>query len=417
MAEKSLSIEDLWDLVAGGAALSTGGGGVGPTREQFERVVKPVYEGGFRPRLIDVADLADDDAVYLGAGAGGGVRLEEKQKWLLNPGWGARWHPEYDPTRWVQARLRELEFLYPIPSWSKIPDRDWGPDVAETRLKELIGKPPAAYVPFEVGPNVFQQLLNATRKDKPVVDADVAGYRAVPEFSLCSLAVYGAPIAPVVFATAWGDLIVYERVLNWQRLEDITRQLAVACGGGVPGWMAVEGRLLKRAAVAGALSKAMAVGRAIRMARERGEDPVAGAARAAGGYVLFRGRVIAQLNEDKGAFIWGEIRLEGTGAFEGRWFKIWYKNENHMSWLDGRPFVMSPDLITVLDAESGFGLSNFAPWEWRWGREVAVLGVPCAPVWRTELGLRIFHPWRWGFACDYVPIEERLKEFGYEKVV
>jgi DUF917 family protein len=333
------------------------------------------------------------------------VRREEKETWLSSPGWGARSRPGYDQTAWINARLDELDYLYPLSSWSERPGPGWR-EMAEDRLRQALGREATAYMPFEIGPRVYQTVLDAASKGKPAVDADGAGYRAVPEVSLSPLNVTEARIGPVVLATGWGDLMLIEKVLNWQRLEDISRHVAVASGGGVSGMMAFSGETIRAGAVAGTISKAQSVGRAIRAARDAGRDPVAAAAEAAGGYVLFRGRVLAQLNEEKGAFIWGDERLEGTGDFAGHSFRIWYKNENHMSWLDGRPYVMSPDAVTVLDAETGQGLSNFAGGDWFWGREVGVIGVPCAPIWRTERGLRIFHPWRWGFACDYRPIEE-----------
>ncbi|HUY99519.1 MAG TPA: DUF917 domain-containing protein [Thermomicrobiaceae bacterium] len=405
MATRTLDAADLWDISVGGGALATGGGGVGPTREQFDATVGPRLAQGDQPRLIDAADLPDDELVYLSAGVGGGVRREEKERWLANPGWGARSRPGFDQTAWINARLDELEELYPSCSWSERPGPDWHA-VAEDRLRAALGRESFAYMPFEIGPRVYTTVLDAASKGKPTVDADLAGYRAVPEVSMASLNVHQARIGPVVLATAWGDLVVLEKVLNWQRLEDLSRHVAVSCGGGVGGMMAFPGAVVRAGAVAGTISKAMHVGRAIREATAAGRDPVAAAAEAAGGHVLFRGRVLAQLNEDKGSFIWGDERLEGTGDYAGHTFRVWYKNENHMSWLDGRPHVMSPDLVTVLDAATGHGLSNFAPGDWGYGREVGVIGVPCAPVWRTERGLRIFHPARWGFACEYRPIED-----------
>jgi DUF917 family protein len=400
-----LDATDLWDMVVGGSALATGGGGVGPTRAQFDSIVEPALAEGIKPTLVDAADLPDDGLVYIAAGVGGGVRREEKERWLSSPGWEARWSPGFDATAWLHAQLDDLEYLYPSCAWSERPGMDWR-SIPEHRLQGILGHESHAYMPFELGPNIYMTLLDAAGKGKPVVDGDTAGYRAVPEVSLCSLNVHEARIGPVVLATPWGDELVLEKVLNWQRLEDICRHVAVSCGGGVSGMIAFRGSVIRDGIVSGSLSKALAVGRAIREARASGRDPIDAAADAAGGYVLFRGRVLARVNEDKGAFIWGDERLEGTGAFAGQRFKIWYKNENHMSWLDGRPFVMSPDLVTVLDAETGYGLSNFDANAWSWGRDVAVLGVPCDPVWRTERGQRIFHPWRWGFACDYTPIEE-----------
>lgn len=404
MELRPVGVDDLWDMVLGGGALATGGGGVGPTREEFDAQVGPALESGLRPALVQASEVPRDGLVYMGVGVGGGVRREEKEVWLANPGWAARSRAGFDHPSWIRARLRENEWLYPSCTWSEPPDAD-PLGLAERRLEEMVGSASVADIPFEIGPRVYATLLRSAGRGRPVVDADTAGYRAVPEVSLSSLNVAEVPITPAVLATAWGDLLVLEKVLNWQRYEDLARHVAVSCGGGVSGMAAFRGDAIDGGAVHGSISKAIEVGRAIREAVDAGRDAGEAAARAAGGRVLFRGKVLAQLNEDKGAFIWGDERLEGTGDFAGHTFRVWYKNENHMTWLDGRPYVMSPDLVTVLDAATGRGLSNFAAGDWTWGREVAVLGVPCAPVWRTERGARIFNPLRWGFACEYTSID------------
>jgi DUF917 family protein len=409
MATLELTKEDLWDLSVGGSVFSTGGGGAGPTREQFDTMVDAALATGVTPRLITVDEVPDDAVVFMGTGAGGGVTREEKEKWLSGPGWRARFLPGYNQNEFVRARIRELEHLYPLCDWSEVPGADWM-GAAEKRLTELVGKEPFAYLAFEIGPNAFNSVLTAAARGKALVDGDTAGHRAVPETSQNALNIIGAPLTPVVLTTAWGDLIVYEKLLSYQRMEDMNRALAATSGGSVSAQAAVSGATLKRGGVvAGTFSRARRVGRAVREALAAGRDPVDAAVAAAEGYLLFRGRILAQVNEDKHAFIWGDEYFEGTGAYRGHTFRIWYKNENHMSWLDGKPYVMSPDIITVLDARTGIGLSNFATWDWTWGREVAVVGIPCAPMWRTERGLRIFHPQRWGFACEYIPIEEAVR--------
>jgi DUF917 family protein len=405
-----LNKEDMWDMVVGGSAIATGGGGTGPTRKQFDAYVDPVLERGVKPTLVDPSELRDDQTVYMGVGAGGGVRAADRERYL-SPGMGAWWRRDIDPVAWVRDELNRQDYLYPLGDWAEIPGSDWTA-VAERRMAELYGSAAEAQLPFEIGPNVFRQMLAAAENSLPLVDADIAGYRAVPEVSLSSFNIHGVPAQPVLFSSAWGDIIHLEQTVSWQRMEDIGRHLAIVSGGGVRGLMAFDGRTVREKSFNGTVSKARNVGRAIRAARERGQDVAEAAAREAGGHVLFRGIVQARINEDHTAFIWGTERILGTGDWHGQTFRIWYKNENHMTWIGDRPFVMSPDLVTVVDAETGYGLSNFDANAWDYGREVAVLGVPCDPLWRTERGLRIFHPWRWGFACDYTPIEDAIAAAG-----
>ena len=406
MAVRILDKEDLWDLVIGGSAISTGGGGSGPTREQFDAYVDPILERGVQPALLDPGELDDDATVYMGVGAGGGVRRADRERYL-SPGMASWWRSDIDPVQWVRDRLEEYGNLWPLGGWADPPDENWN-QVVDQRMLELHGRGADAYIPFEIGPNVFRQMLAAGESGKPLVDADTAGYRAVPEVSLCSFNIHDVPAQPVLFASAWGDMIVLEQVVSWQRMEDIGRHLAVVSGGGVRGMMAFDGATVREKTFTGTVSKALGIGRAIRAAREQGTDVADAVAGTTNGHVLFRGTILARLNEDHTAFIWGTERIIGTGDWAGQTFKIWYKNENHMSWIGDEPYVMSPDLVTVIDAETGYGLSNFDDPAWDYGREVAVLGVPCHPLWRSERGLRIFHPWRWGFACDYTSIEDAV---------
>ena len=358
--------------------------------------------------LLDPERIDDDATIYMAIGAGGGVRRVDRERYLL-PGIGAAWRGDIDRQKWVRDQLHEIDRLYPIGSWADI-EGAVSKDPTPARLAELCGANAEAYLPFEIGPNVFRQMLAVAQLGLPLVDADVAGHRAVPEISLSSLNIHDVPAEPIVFSSSWGDLMVLEKSISWQRTEDIGRHLAVVSGGGARALMALPGETVRTKTFNHTVSKARAIGQAIRAARERGEDAVEAAAAATNGYVLFRGTVVTRLNEDDTAFIWGTERIAGTGDWAGQTFKIWYKNENHMTWINDRPFVMSPDIITVVDAETGYGLSNFDGPAWDYGREVAVLGVPCDPLWRTERGLRIFHPVRWGFACDYTPIEEAVSQ-------
>lgn len=39
----------------------------------------------------------------------------------------------------------------------------------------------------------------------------------------------------------------------------------------------------------------------------------------------------------------GTHEFEGEGEFAGHRYKVWFKNENHVTWFDGRPHVTTPD--------------------------------------------------------------------------
>ncbi|MFQ5886918.1 MAG: DUF917 domain-containing protein, partial [Anaerolineae bacterium] len=90
-------------------------------------------------------------------------------------------------------------------------------------------------------------------------------------------------------------------------------------------------------------------------------------------------------------------------------FKIWYRNEYHVSWRDDKPFVTSPDSLIMVDLKTGEPATSY---DFSVGDQVAVVGRKAHEVHRTKGGIEVLGPRHFGFDLDYVPIEERLKEFG-----
>ena len=304
--------------------------------------------------------------------------------------------------------IKEMERIYPLPSWAEIPDDVWLM-MPHKRMVELKGKEPFAYMPFEIGPNNYREFVRATTLGIPVVDADNAGYRAVPEVSLATLNVANAPIALAITCTSWGDMALFEKFLSWQRAEDLIRHLAITSGGGCAGMLCFSGQWIKRGVVEGTLSLSMKVGKAIIDAREEKRDPVEAIIKTAKGYNLFEGNIAAYTNEGKGAFTWSNAWIKGTGDYEGKTYQLWYKNENQISWINDKPYVTCPDPFTVVDSETGEGLSNFTPESWIQGRKVTVWGMKSASLWRTARGLKIFNPQHFGYDIKYRPIEKVVK--------
>ncbi|MGH2548532.1 MAG: DUF917 family protein, partial [Thermomicrobiales bacterium] len=70
-----------------------------------------------------------------------------------------------------------------------------------------------------------------------------------------------------------------------------------------------------------------------------------------------------------------------------------------------RVLITTPDLITMLDAETGHPITTE---ELRYGFRVAVLAIPCDPRWRSEEGLRLAGPRYFGYDVDYLPFDQRI---------
>ena len=90
-------------------------------------------------------------------------------------------------------------------------------------------------------------------------------------------------------------------------------------------------------------------------------------------------------------------------------YKVFVKNENIISWLDGKPDVMPPDLICNLDPKTGDTVFAQGLGAYPMNADVAMVGIPISKMWRTPKGIEVLGPRHFGFDLDFVPLEQTLK--------
>jgi DUF917 family protein len=280
-------------------------------------------------------------------------------------------------------------------------------------LEESAGVTIQAIIPGEVGAsNVPNAMAAASELGVPVVDGDYVGGRAVPEVSMTIPEINGVPICPFAFVTRWGDVVILKDTVSSAMADRIGRMLNLASFGmmGISFYLMRLGEA-KNVLAAGTMTEALRVGRAIREARQENSDPVKAAAEKVNGWLLFEGKIVSSeiADEQSYGFGVGTHRLEGLGGHEGHSFKVWYKNEYHISWLDGSPFVTSPDCLILVHQESGEPALSF---DFSEGDRVAVIGRMAHRLHRTKEGVAALGPRRFGFDLDYVPIETRMEMPG-----
>jgi DUF917 family protein len=182
------------------------------------------------------------------------------------------------------------------------------------------------------------------------------------------------------------------------------KMLSVATFGLVGGaGMLMRGKEMKEVAIHNTLSECMLVGQTIRKAVESKKDPAEAVAKAANGWVLFSGKVVKKQWEDKEGYLWGTNTIEGYDKFKGHTFKVFYKNENHITWLDDKPYVTSPDIVEVIRKDTGEPITNTNIKE---GDVVSVLGLRGRKAFETPKGLQVLGPRNFGFDLEHVPIEK-----------
>ncbi|MFB0543395.1 MAG: DUF917 domain-containing protein [Candidatus Bathyarchaeia archaeon] len=376
---RTLSKEDLENYIIGSGILGCGGGGGAGGGLSY---IEDALEKGLKFQLADISELPKDKRLCTISGVGGGVSKEDRE----------RVAPYYQMVPRTGDRAQRLRKV-------------------DKELSEYIGEEIHSYIPSETGPGngVMPIYMNAIL-GKPSVDGDGCG-RAKPEIGISLMHAAGIPIAPIVMVTPFEETVIVKTAVDDYRGEDITRFVAVASGGGVTAARCpARVEEYERGIARGQVTRCMRIGAAIRKAREMGGDPVEAFREEAKAYKIFEGRVLSFEMEGRGGFNWGNWHVEGTGEFDGKRLRVWLKNENLVSWLDGEPYVLCPDLICIVDPETCEGLSNFTRGEGYTGKSVVVFGIRAIEQWRTPKGIEIFGPKHFGFDIEYQPIENIMEK-------
>lgn len=236
----------------------------------------------------------------------------------------------------------------------------------------------------------------------PLVDADGMG-RAFPELQMVLPTLVGVPTTPMAVADEKGNAALLRTIDNrWA--ERIARSTTIDMGcSAMTAQYVLRGHQLHDAFVPGTLSLAEHVGRLVRETRAAHRDPVSAVVDALHGCPLFTGKVADVSRRTTGGFARGSARIDGTGPDDGAVFELDFQNEHLVARRDGRVVASVPDLICVLEADSGEPVTTEGL---RYGFRVRVLGVPCDPRWRTPAGLELAGPRYFGYDHTYVPVEE-----------
>jgi DUF917 family protein len=369
---RKLTQQDLYDIILGCTVLGTGGGG---DPEQGKQLIQKDIQAGREFKIINLDDVPDDALIGSPYMCGSiSPTTEEEEKRYANL-------PRKDETEGY---------------------------IAFKALQEYLGEKFYAALSTELGGfNTVVALTVAANAGIPIVDADPAG-RSVPELQHSTFFMNKVSITPLAAANQFGDVVILKEAVNDFRAEAIVRSIAVVSKNSVgvtdhP----VRGDVLKKSVIPGAISYAEIIGRALRQAQESGGDPSESIAKAGKGYKLFEGEVSDFDWATKDGFTIGEVAIDGNHDYAGKDLKIWFKNENIISWKNGKVFVTVPDLMVVLDKSSSLPVTNpnFAK-----GMEVSVIGLPAPGAWRVPEGIASFGPRHFGYDYDYVPIEDVVKK-------
>lgn len=352
---RTVHADDMEDIATGGAILGTGGGGdpyVGKLMaQQAIRAHGPV-------RIVDVQELADDALVVPVCMMGAPTVMTEKL-------------PQGDE---LMNAFRALE--------------------------AVLGRKIDAVLCGEAGGvNSTTPFVVAAASGLPLIDGDGMG-RAYPELQMVTFTMHGVSATPMVLCDDKGNSLVLDTVSNaWT--ERLARAATVEMGGSaLLAFYPMSGAVAKKAVVAGTLTLCAELGQALRQAKAEHRDPVEAIIAKLGAEVLFTGRVKDVDRRTEGGFARGTARFEGLEAWKGHTFRLDFQNEFLMAERDGKIVCTTPDLITLLDADSGAPVTADSL---RYGLRLVALALPCNPQWKTPEGIALVGPRYFGYDADYVP--------------
>ncbi|MFD0068070.1 DUF917 domain-containing protein [Streptomyces sp. NPDC056690] len=352
---REINLDNLDDIARGAGILGTGGGGdpyIGKllAREAI-RTHGPV-------RVVDIDEVAPDATVVPVSGMGAPTVLLER-----------------------------------VPSG--------GEELAALRaLEKHIGRPATHIAPIEVGGvNSMLPIACAAEAGLPIVDGDAMG-RAFPEAQMVLPGLIGVSNSPMALADDKGNTLIVEAVDN-HAAERIARAVCVELGCQIScADTVMRGDQLADGLVPATLTLAERLGAAVREARAAHSDPVAAARAMLDGVHLLTGKVVDVSRRTEGGFARGRARVEGIADEAGQVLELDFQNEHLLATRDGVTVATTPDLICVLDSESGDPVTTEGL---RYGLRVSVLAARCDPRWTSPGGLALAGPRYFGYDVDYLP--------------
>ena len=356
---KSINRSDMTDIALGGAFLGTGGGG----DPYIGRLMAEQAIDNYGPvQVMDVEDLSDDALVI--------------------------------PVCMMGAPTVMLE---------KLPRGDEAVNALRS-LEAVLGRKADALFCIEAGGlNSTIPIAVAATAGLPIVDGDGMG-RAFPELQMVSMTMFDIHACPMAMADEKGNALVLNTVDNLST-EKFARVITVEMGGaGLIALYPMTGAEAKKSILRGSLSLISNIGQIISYEQTANRNPADKLASELNGVRLFEGRITDVERRTEGGFARGQAIIQGLEAYQGRSMNLNFQNEFLLAEDNkGKPLAMTPDLICLLDLETGQPITTETM---GYGYRVIVFGLPCDPKWRSKHGLELVGPKYFGYEADYKPIEE-----------
>lgn len=254
------------------------------------------------------------------------------------------------------------------------------------------------------GSNAIEPLLVGAYAGLPVLDCDGMG-RAFPEMQMTTYSIYGHSSTPSAMCDVHGNVVIFQHAASEIWHERMARATVVSQGGGSDLASApMRGSFVKKYGIPNSYTQAIGLGRTVRAAQKAHEDPIAAICKHERGKRLFTGKITDLKRHLQGGFVRGDVMLSGIDAQHGETGQVLIQNENLVFYHDGQMACCVPDLILVLDVDTGEAITTEML---RYGQRVAIVALPCHALLRSPQALAVVGPKAFGFDdITYTPLEE-----------
>ena len=376
--------EDINHFLTGCAFLGTGGGGeVSVGRDTLYKCL----EKGTEIRLTD-PEMIEDEETYCCAFFMGSIapKTDEILKEMDRLGYKER---TLDFVDMLVGAVRSLETI-------------------------LDHKIDGLYIAEPGGSNAACCMAAAYKLGIPIFDGDPAG-RAIPEMTNGLFSIYGKSCLPIAYCDSWGNQNATINAMGYPAVERIGKFLSEASYGEMAeAAYSITGKELKDLFVFNSLTKAYEIGKCIheftwesKGVQEKGsynyKKMLQAVAKTIKGSFIGTGTICNFAVDDTSGYYSGTFEIKGEGGEDE--YKVWFKNENHILWVNGIPKATSPDLITLINLKDGEPLLNS---HLKNGLTVGIIVSSACEKYLTEKGIASFGPRYFGFDFDYVNYKTSL---------
>jgi DUF917 family protein len=269
-------------------------------------------------------------------------------------------------------------------------------------IEQHIGRKIDAVIADEIGgSNGLAPMITAAKLGLPVVDADGMG-RAFPEVQMTTFFIHGQATHPAALADASGNIMLVTSATTPEMLEKLMRTGTVAMGCTAHMTTApMQGQFIRDYGVPHTVSQSWELGDTVLAARAAKTDPVKALLARSGGTLLMKGKVSDIGRRIAAGFVRGSLTITGLENDAGRSLVIDIQNEYLVAREGEKLLAMVPDLICIVDSETGRPITTE---EQRYGLRVSVIAIPSPALLRSAIALRSVGPRAFGYDFDFVPL-------------